>query len=168
MLALARWVRRIALLCTIVDMAALAAHVLELPNKLALPGPLWLAVQQQVYRGWGPVLGPFEVGAVVATSLLALLVRRRPSFPPTLAAAILLAATLTVFLLVVRPVNEAFAGWTATSLPAHWPRYRLRWELGHATRAVLAATALAALVHTTFTDALTRDTIPTRDRPPGG
>jgi hypothetical protein len=33
------------------------AHVLELPNKLALDGELWLAVQQHLYRGWGPFLG---------------------------------------------------------------------------------------------------------------
>jgi hypothetical protein len=139
---IARWMQRGALVCTIVDVAALSAHVLELPNKLALSGPLWLAVQQNLYRGWGPVLGPFEVGAVVTTWLLALVVRRRAA----LVAAILLTATLVLFFAVVEPVNVAFAGWTPASLPDDWPRYRLRWELGHATRAALAATALRFLV----------------------
>ena len=47
--------------------AALAplAHVLELPNKLALDGGLWLDVQQHLYRGWGPFLGaPAEIGVI--------------------------------------------------------------------------------------------------------
>ena len=52
------------------------AHVLELPNKLALDGELWLAVQQNLYRGWGPLLGgPAEIGAL-ATTLALLFVRR--------------------------------------------------------------------------------------------
>jgi hypothetical protein len=41
----------LSLLCTTVDFGALFAHVLELPNKLALSGPLWLEVQQNLYRG---------------------------------------------------------------------------------------------------------------------
>jgi hypothetical protein len=45
------------------------AHVLELPNKLALDGGLWLAVQQHLYRGWGPFLGgPAEIGALVTAA----------------------------------------------------------------------------------------------------
>jgi len=53
----------VSLGCTTVALAALLAHVLELPNKLALPGPLWLAVQQNLFAvgerssarsRWGP------------------------------------------------------------------------------------------------------------------
>lgn len=43
-----------------VTLSALTAHVLELPNKLSLDGPLWLAVQQHLYRGWGPYIGPVD------------------------------------------------------------------------------------------------------------
>jgi len=67
----------IAFGCLAVDASALAAHALELPNKLALDGPLWLAVQQRLYRGWGPTLGPFEVGAVVAAWVLVVQTRGR-------------------------------------------------------------------------------------------
>ena len=57
--------------------AAPIAHVLELPNKLSLDKDLWLAVQQHLYRGWGPFLGgPAEIGAL-ATSLLLAYLRRR-------------------------------------------------------------------------------------------
>jgi hypothetical protein len=52
------------------------AHVLELPNKLTLDGPLWVAIQQHLYRGWGPVIGgPIEVAAL-ATTLALLIIRR--------------------------------------------------------------------------------------------
>ena len=52
------------------------AHVLELPNKLTLDGPLWVAIQQHLYRGWGSVIGgPIEVAAL-ATTLALVIIRR--------------------------------------------------------------------------------------------
>jgi len=33
------------------------AHALEMISKLTLDGPLWLGVQQHLYRGWGEILG---------------------------------------------------------------------------------------------------------------
>ncbi len=39
------------LACASAAVLAPMAHLLELPNKLALDGPLWLAVQQHLYRG---------------------------------------------------------------------------------------------------------------------
>lgn len=53
------------------------AHVLELPNKLSLGGPLWLSIQQHLYRGWGPYLGaPSEIGAL-GLALVRLFSKRR-------------------------------------------------------------------------------------------
>jgi len=139
----------LSLLCTTVDFGALFAHLLELPNKLALSGPLWLAVQQSLYRGWGPVLGPFEVGAVGFTWVLVFMLRGQDlAFNRALTAAICLSLLLAAFFLVVRPVNLAFAAWTPQTLPADWQRYRLQWELGHAGRAVLGAISLASLIRT--------------------
>jgi hypothetical protein len=51
-----------------VPLAATIAHILELPNKFMLDGPLSLAVQQSLYRGWGPFIGPFEIVAVLAAA----------------------------------------------------------------------------------------------------
>lgn len=63
-----RWVN---LVFAMVALLPPAAHVLELPNKLTLPGPLWLGIQQHLYRGWGPFLGaPAEIGALLTTLLL--------------------------------------------------------------------------------------------------
>jgi hypothetical protein len=124
------------------------AHVLELPNKLALNGAIWLAVQQQLYRGWGPVIGgPAEIGAL-ATSVVLLVARRRnaKTLWLTLIAAFSYAAMIATFFMLNAPVNEAVRGWTLASLPSDWPAYRLRWELGHSIAAVLSVVGLAALL----------------------
>ena len=149
-----RTLRWISLGCTLVDLAALLAHMLELPNKLALPGPLWLAVQQNLYRGWGAILGPFEVGAVVSTWALVPLARGRRGLLLTLTAAVLLTAVLAAFFALVQPINAAVAAWTPQTLPTDWPAYRLQWEVGHAVRALLCALALGALVRAAFGEAI--------------
>jgi hypothetical protein len=60
-----------ALVAAVLATLAPVAHVLELPNKLRLDGPLWLGVQQQLYRGWGPFIGaPTELAALTATLAL--------------------------------------------------------------------------------------------------
>ena len=154
---LAKALRRIGLLATAVPLGATVAHVMELPNKLALDGPLWLALQQSLYRGWGPLIGPFEIVAAVATWTLAYLVRgSRPGFALALTAALCLSAMPLVFFLFNAPVNAAFAGWTAQTLPADWPDYRRQWELGHAIAFVLALTAFCTLLRAAFAAACAR------------
>lgn len=130
-------------------LAALAplAHVIELPNKLALGGPLWLAVQQHLYRGWGPFLGaPAEIGALTVTLIL-LFVRRKEGKTARLMflAAAAYAAMIATFFLFNNPVNESLNGWTPATLPPNWTNYRLRWETGHALAALLAVVALVAV-----------------------
>jgi hypothetical protein len=148
-----RTLRWICLLTTAVPLAAAAAHVLELPNKLMLDGPLWLAVQQNIYRGWGPVMGPFEIVAALASWGLTYFTRGRPTFALALTAALCLSAMIAVFFLFNAPVNAAFAGWTAQTLPADWPDYRRQWELGHAIAFGLALIAFCTLMRATFVEA---------------
>ena len=124
------------------------AHVLELPNKLALDGTLWLAVQQHLYRGWGPFLGaPVEIGALI-TSLSLLFARRErtPELWLTIVAVAAYGVMLTTFFVLNAPVNDAVNGWTPASLPNDWPAYRMRWEIGHALAALMAIIGLAALL----------------------
>jgi hypothetical protein len=89
-------------------LGATVAQVLELPNKLAFDGSLWLS------------------------------------------------AMLAVFILFNTPVNAAFAGWTAETLPADWPDYRRQWELGHAIACALALTAFCTLLRAAFVEASAR------------
>ena len=52
------------------------AHLLEMISKLTLDGPLWLGVQQHLYRGWGEVFGAVEIVAFLSTLALLLLTWR--------------------------------------------------------------------------------------------
>jgi hypothetical protein len=152
-----RALRWISMLTTAVPLGATAAHVMELPNKFSLDGPLWLAVQQNLYRGWGPFIAPFEIVAIVTSWALAYMVRAwPPAFALTLTAAFCLSAMLAVFFLFNAPVNAAFAGWTTETLPTDWPGYRLQWELGHAIAFVLALTAFCALLRAAFVEVSAR------------
>lgn len=146
-----RILRWISLVGTAVTLGALTAHVLELPNKLGLDGPLWLAIQQNLYRGWGPFIGPFEVTAIVSTWVLVGLIRDNASSRRwTLLAAILLSTALGIFFGLNQPVNQAFAVWTPATLPSDWPSYRLRWEIGHAVGFLLVLIAFVALLRAQF------------------
>ncbi|MBC9176158.1 DUF1772 domain-containing protein [Pseudoroseomonas ludipueritiae] len=116
------------------------AHVLELPNKLALSGDVWLAVQQQLYRGWGPFLGaPAELGVLLTSAILAVRHRASAAARPFWIAGCGYLGMLVVFVLCDAPVNAAVAAWTTATLPADWSSYRLRWEFGHAVAALLWA-----------------------------
>jgi hypothetical protein len=146
-----RWTN---LILAILALLPLLAHVLELPNKLALDGGLWLAVQQHLYRGWGPFLGgPAEIGALVTAAAL-LFVRRSNSRTRRLTAIATAAygAMIVAFFLFNAPVNQAVRGWTSTTLPSDWPAYRLRWETGHALAALLAVIGLIAMARAYFVE----------------
>jgi hypothetical protein len=146
-----RWTN---LILAILALLPLLAHVLELPNKLALDGGLWLAVQQHLYRGWGPFLGgPAEIGALTTAAAL-LFVRRLNSRTRRLTAIATAAygAMIVAFFVFNAPVNEAVRGWTPTMLPSDWPAYRLRWETGHALAAVLAVVGLVAMIRAYFVE----------------
>ncbi len=142
---------------TSVTLTALGAHILELPNKLTLKGTLWLMVQQNLYRGWGPFIGPFEVMAVIASWILLYLTgKKRSLFGLTLIASCLLTGALAIFFILNAPVNAAFASWTPATLPTDWSGYRLRWELGHAISYVLVLVAFVALLRVLFIDSFIR------------
>jgi hypothetical protein len=85
------------------------AHLLELPNKLTLNGPIWLAVQQHLYRGWGPFLGgPAEIGALITTlGLLAIHWHDRRIRRFLLVAAIVYAGMIDCFLRFQQPCQSS-------------------------------------------------------------
>jgi hypothetical protein len=121
------------------------AHLAELPNKLRLNGPGWLAAQG-MYRGWGVVLGPLELATViVAASFVSRVRGRQPAFRLSVIALASYIAMQVCFWALTFPVNLAVANWAPTQLPPDWALYRARWEWSHAARAVLAFTALLCL-----------------------
>ena len=115
------------------------AHIFELPNKIGLPEEHYFIVQS-IYRGWA-LFGIVIIAATGANLLLGLmLLRRRAAAWPSLAAAVLLAATLAVFFLWTYPANQATENWTVTT--ANWQTLREQWELSHALNAILTFMAL--------------------------
>jgi hypothetical protein len=149
-----RWV---LLILATVPLAATIAHVVELPNKFLMDGPLWLGVQQRLYYGWGLAVGPFEVGAILLAWILVIRHRHfRRRFFLALATAVLFSLCLVVFFTMNLPVNTAFAVWTPATLPTDWPAYRLQWELGHALSFVFWLAGFLALIRAMVIDRLER------------
>jgi hypothetical protein len=110
------------------------AHLLELPNKMAL-GEAEYFTAQQIYRGWA-LLGVLLFATLAANLLLAVLLRRRgPAFWLALAAFLLVAANLAIFFIWTFPTNQATSNWTVA--PADWEALRAQWEYSHAVNAAV-------------------------------
>jgi hypothetical protein len=143
-----RWISWISLALGVVATLGPFAHLLEFPNKLSLDAALWLAVQQHLYRGWGPLYGgPVEIGALL-TSLWLCIARRRLwlLLLPTMIACLCYGGMIVTFFVLNEPVNRAVAGWTPATMPPDWTVFRIRWETGHAIAALLSAVALMLLI----------------------
>jgi hypothetical protein len=123
------------------------AHALETISKLRLDGPLWLGIQQHLYRGWGEIFGPVEIAALLSTlALLVVTWRDRSARRAYMIAAVCYAVMLADFFIFNRPVNEALRGWTPATLPSNWSEYRLRWEIGHTLTALFSVIAFITLI----------------------
>jgi len=110
---------------------------------------LWVTLQNSLYRPFGTVGAVIENGAVLSSSGLSLVARRRSPavFRLTLAGAACQALALGIWLAFVRPVNNKVSGWTAVeSTPPEWTQVRRQWEYSHAARAILTLAGLGALV----------------------
>ncbi|HEU4427224.1 MAG TPA: DUF1772 domain-containing protein [Myxococcota bacterium] len=139
--------RLATILLAALSLGAALGHLLELPAKLGYEGPLWLTISQTLYRAFGTVGASFEVGAVLASALLVMLVRGRGhAFVWTLSGALCIAAAHAIYWVVLAPINATVAALTPETLPPDWTALRLRWELAHAARAGLQIAGLAALV----------------------
>jgi hypothetical protein len=124
---LLRWIGFVALA---LPFLATGAHLLEAPNKLALEGPLSIAVQQKLYAGWAPFFGAMLWTAFVAVWGLALAsIGRFPVFLPTVVAALCVSSALGLNVMFVQPLDAIFASWTPTTLPQNWAGFRLHWQL---------------------------------------
>jgi hypothetical protein len=143
-----------AIMTTAVAMTAGAAHLMELPSKMRYEPSLYVMLHRTLYPNFGRVAGSAEALAVASTAALAWWCRiKRPrAFPLTAAAAGCLAAAHAIFWSVVNPVNIEMITWPLDAIPPDWTIARDRWEYGHAVRAVLVTSGLAALVASALTE----------------
>lgn len=133
----------LAIILTAIALVPGGAHLLALSTKIDMPEEPYLVVQQ-IYRGWAWV-GIAIVAAIFANVASAWLARHhRRQFWLSLAAGILIAATLVIFFIWTYPANQATGNWS--SVPKEWEQLRLQWEYSHAVNAGITFVALLCAV----------------------
>lgn len=153
-------VQILAILLAALSMTAALGHALEMPGKLRLAQEHYLAVQPIYYPGFTIGGGFGEIGTIVVSSALALMLP--PGSTTSILAWAACASALTVqalYWLLVHPVNsfwlrdsrvdaasQGFFAIGADDQPGgDWRAMRDRWERGHAIRAGFATLALVLL-----------------------
>ncbi len=130
-----------AIILTGSALIAPAAHLLELPNKIAM-GPNDYFVVQRIYSGWWRV-GLLLPAALVANVALAVAARRdSTALLLAMFAAALIALNLAIFFVCTEPANAATGNWTTR--PANWLDLRRQWEYSHASNAGIMFVAFCA------------------------
>lgn len=124
------------------------AYMLASGPRMAWAPELWMNVM--AFGGQAALIGLITMIvdplAVLATVLLAYLVRRRgPVMIASTTAALLLAAALVWWFVTVQPMNEAMAAWPRGAVPADFEAVRAQWENGQVIAALLKLFAFAAL-----------------------
>ncbi len=110
------------------------AHLFEMPAKLGLHRDAYFTVQQ-IYAGWA-LFAVADFGALIATLLLAISLRRQPGpFRLALVSFASVVAFFAVFFTWTFPANQATANWTAQ--PQEWEALRQTWEYSHAANAAI-------------------------------
>lgn len=156
---LIKYWRFLTIMLAVLSLGPALGHLLELPAKMTYEGAFWLKVSQTLYATFGTVGAVFEVGAVAATVVLAVLVRqRRPAFNWTVLAALCVIASHAAYWVWLAPVNAMIAVLTPETLPTDWIGLRNQWEYTHAVRAVLQIIAVAALVYSILVETPTNAT----------
>lgn len=136
-------VQALALILIALALVPAGAHLFELPAKLRLAEEDYFTVQQ-IYRGWS-LFGIADIGAIVATAALAVLVRRQSvALGFAAAASTLIALMLSVFFVWTYPANQATNNWTV--VPPNWTELRAQWEYSHAASAAILFAALCCAV----------------------
>ena len=157
-------VQILAILLAALSLTAALAHALEMPGKLRLAREQYLAVQTIYYPGFTIGGGLGEVGTILASAALALMLPAGSAASGLASAAFASALTVhALYWLIVHPVNRYwlkgsevgaaganfFALGAGDRAGADWTVLRDRWERGHAIRAVFATLALVLLAVST-------------------
>ena len=136
-------------------MGLLFSHVLEMPQKMQYPAPLYLQVTHTLYNYFGLIGGPLELTGLLFAIVLCFLTHSRPlENVLTISATGLLAAALLLWILNVAPANAQFASWTLESIPGDWAYVRNQWEYTHAADAGLVLAGVGLLLYTALKDSI--------------
>jgi len=145
--------RFISLLLTALAAGVVLGHVMSRAGKVALSGPLFVTVQNTLYRNWGKKVGAVEMGAFLSTLMVAFLTRARGAiFALSFAGSLCLAGMLLVWAVFINPINVQVRASTSESFPADWASLRDRWHRLHAIRAMFAIAGPAAQISAVLLD----------------
>lgn len=133
----------LAVVLTALALVPGGAHLMALPAKIDMPEQPYF-VAQQIYRGWA-MAGAVIFAAIFANFASAYVARYNlRQFWLSVAAGLLIAATLAIFFAWTYPANQATGNWT--SVPEDWERLRIQWEYSHAVNALVTFGALLCSV----------------------
>ena len=145
--------RFISLLLKALAAGVVLGHVMSRAGKVTVPGPLFVTVQNTLYRNWGKRVGAVEIGAFLSTLVVAFLTRGRGAiFALSLAGLLCLAGMLLVWAVFINPINIRVRPSTSESPPADWALLRDRWHRLHAIRSIFAVVGLSALISAVLWD----------------
>ena len=136
------------LLLTALLLGMTFCHVLEMPAKMRYDAALYLTLHRTLYVAFGPPnIGPFiELGAIVASIVLTVLMRRRAGFWLALVGAACLVGGLLVYFAEVEPANAALRTMAIEAPAQDWGVWRARWEWDHTAHFALDLLAFCALL----------------------
>jgi len=136
------------LLLTALLLGMTFCHVLEMPAKMQYGAALYLTLHRTLYVAFGPPnIGPFiELGAIVASIVLTVMMRRRAGFWLALAGTACLLGGILVYFAEVEPANAALRTMAIAAPAQDWELWRARWEYGHAAHFALDLLAFCALL----------------------
>lgn len=131
-------------------------HLMQLPSRLGWDQYLWVGstVQGGLYAAFGSVGAVIFLATVIVLALNAYFTREhgRPGFRLALIAALLFAAALVLWWVLVYPVSVELAKWVNGPVPSDWTDYRARWEWGHAIIALVELLGFGALLGAVLAD----------------
>ena len=145
--------RFLSLLLTAPAAGVVVSHVMSRAGKITLPGPLFIAVQNTLYRSWGKKVGAVEIGAFLSTLTVTVLARGKgPIFALSLASLLCLVGMMLLWAVFINPINVRVRASTSECLPADWALLRDRWHRLHAIRAIFAIMGLSSLISALLLD----------------
>jgi uncharacterized membrane protein len=120
------------------------------PILLRLPASASLTARADGARMLGRAMPFWYIGSLILTAALAAVAWGTPTSTTALVAASLLAVSVVMSVVLLVPINNLSATWTAESHPDDWREQQQRWDRLHYGRVaiIVAAFTLVALAAT--------------------
>ncbi|GAB1818725.1 anthrone oxygenase family protein [Herbidospora sp. RD11066] len=122
------------------------------PIVLRLPAGASLAARADGGRMLGRAMPFWYIGSLILTAALAAVTWGTATATTALVAAVLLALSVVMSIVLLVPINNRSKTWTADDHPADWREQHQRWDRLHYVRVaiIVAAFVLVAVAATTL------------------